>query len=220
MLEFSKAPFLFLHFSYYTLMIFLMISVILLSMLMILLTILSVSSHLIFGNNLNLLLNVNLIHETLGHEVAFLFQCLENSAGFVWTDVKMDGSVFEEKWSFKMLGFTLSSKLDWCSYIISIAKSASKKIWALICSMKFLSPVIALNLYKSTIHPCMEYCCHIWAGAPSCYLELLDKLQKRICRTVGPSLAAALEPMAHHWNVTSLSHFYRYYFARKIKYAW
>ena len=25
----------------------------------------------------------------------------------------------------------------------------------------------------------MEYCCHIWAGAPSCYLELLDKLQKR-----------------------------------------
>ena len=110
----------------------------------------------------------------------------------------MDGSVFEEKLSFKMLGFTLSSKLDWCSYIISIAKSASKKIWALICSMKFLSPVIALNLYKSTIHPCMEYCCHIWAGAPSCYLELLDKLQKRICRTVGPSLAAALEPMAHH----------------------
>ena len=83
MLEFSKAPFLFLHFSYYTLMIFLMISVILLSMLMILLTILSVSSHLIFGNNLNLLLNVNLIHETLGREVAFLFQCLENSAGFV-----------------------------------------------------------------------------------------------------------------------------------------
>ena len=33
----------------------------------------------------------------------------------------------------------------------------------------------------------MEYCCHIWAGAPSCYLELLDKLQKRICRTVGSS---------------------------------
>ena len=23
----------------------------------------------------------------------------------------------------------------------------------------------------------MEYCCHVWAGAPSCYLELLDKLQ-------------------------------------------
>ena len=60
----------------------------------------------------------------------------------------------------------------------------------------------------------MEYCCHIWAGALSCYMELLDKLQKQICRTVGPSLAASLEPLAHCQNVASLSIFYRYYFGR------
>ena len=60
----------------------------------------------------------------------------------------------------------------------------------------------------------MEYCCHIWAGAPICYLELLGKLQKRICRTVGRSLAASLEPLAHRWNVASLSLFYRCYFGR------
>ena len=126
----------------------------------------------------------------------------------------MDGSVLEEKTSFKMLGLTFSSKLDWGSYIVSIAKTASKKIGALICSMKFLSPEVALYLYKSTIRPCMEYCRHAWTGAPSCYLELLDKLQKRICRTVGPSLAASLEPLAHRRNVASLSLFYRYYFGR------
>ena len=129
-------------------------------------------------------------------------------------DVKMDGSVLEDKTSFKMLGLTLSSKLDWGSYIVSIAKTASKKIGALIRSMKFLSPEVALYLYKSTIRPCMEYCCHVWAGAPSCYLVLLDKLQKRTCRTVGPSLAASLEPLAHRRNVASLSLFYRYYFGR------
>ena len=88
-------------------------------------------------------------------------------------DVKMDGSVFEEKSYFKMLGLNFSSKLDWGSYIISIAKTVSKKIGALICSMKFLSPDVALYLCKSTIHPCMEYCCHVLAGAPSCYWELL-----------------------------------------------
>ena len=60
----------------------------------------------------------------------------------------------------------------------------------------------------------MEYCCHVWAGTPSCYLGLLDKLQKRICRTVGPSLAASLEPLAHRRNVPNLSRFYRYYFCR------
>ena len=50
----------------------------------------------------------------------------------------------------------------------------------------------------------------LWAGAPSCYLDLLDKLQKRICRIIGPTL----EPLAHCQNVASLSLFYRYYFGR------
>ena len=69
-------------------------------------------------------------------------------------------------------------------------------------------------LYKSTIWSYMEYCCHAWAGAPNTYLELLDKLQKQICRTVGLSLAASLEPLAHLRNIASLSLFYRYYFGR------
>ena len=60
----------------------------------------------------------------------------------------------------------------------------------------------------------MEYYCHVQAGAPRCYWELLDKLQKQICRTAGPSLAASLEPLAHCQNVASLGLFYRYYFGR------
>ena len=58
-----------------------------------------------------------------------------NNNGYI--DVKMDGSVFEEKSYFMMLGLIFSSKLDWGSYIISIAKTASKKIGAFILSMKF-----------------------------------------------------------------------------------
>ena len=113
-----------------------------------------------------------------------------------------------------MLGLTFSSKLDWDSYIISISKTAAKKIGASSRSMKFLSPEVALYLYKSTIRPCMEYCCHVWAAAPSCCLELLEKLQRQICRIVGPSLATSLEHLAHCRNVASLSLFYRYYFGR------
>ena len=67
----------------------------------------------------------------------------------------MDESVLEEKFFFKMQGLTFSSKLDWGSCIISIAKIGSKKIGALIRSMKFLSPEVALYLYKSTI-------LHVW----------------------------------------------------------
>ena len=37
---------------------------------------------------------------------------------------------------------------------------------------------------------------------------------RNIYRTVGPSIAASLEPLAHCRNVASLSFFYRYYFGR------
>ena len=94
-----------------------------------------------------------------------------------------------------MLGLTFSSKLDWGSYIISIAETASKKIEALISSMKFLSSKVAVYLYKSTTWSCIEYCCHVLAGACVCYLELLEKLQKWICSTVVPS---TVEPLVHH----------------------
>ena len=102
----------------------------------------------------------------------------------------MNRSVLEEKSSFKMLELTFSCKLDWGLYIISIAKTTSRKIGALICSMKFLSPEVTLYHYKSTIWSYMEYCFHVWADAPSCYLESLDKLQKQIYRTVAPSLGS------------------------------
>ena len=70
-------------------------------------------------------------------------------------DVKMDGSVLEEKSSFKMLALTLSSKVDCVYCITSIGKT--KKVGAFIHSMEFFSREVALYLYKSVIQPCMEY---------------------------------------------------------------
>ena len=43
----------------------------------------------------------------------------------------MDGSVLEERSSFKMLGLSFS-KLDWGCYIVSIVKTAYKKTGALL----------------------------------------------------------------------------------------
>ena len=58
-----------------------------------------------------------------------------NNTGAI--DVKMDGSVLEEKSSFKILGLTFSSELDWGSYIISIAKSAFKKIVCFVTQLDY-----------------------------------------------------------------------------------
>ena len=129
-------------------------------------------------------------------------------------DIKMGASLLDEKSSFKMLGLSFTSKLEWGSYIDTIAKTAAKKIGALGRSIKFLSPEVILYLYKSTIRPCLEYCCHVWAGAPKCYLDLLDRLQNRVCKMVGDTLAASLEPLAQRRDVASLSLFYRYYHSK------
>ena len=102
---------------------------------------------------MNWLLNLNLICKTLDWPKKWLSDFNAGKTKLVscdWSsntgsiDVKMDGSVLKEKSYFKMLGLTFSSKLNWGSYIISIAKTVSEKIEASICSIKFLSPEVAL----------------------------------------------------------------------------
>ena len=107
-----------------------------------------------------------LVNFNAGNTRLILFDQSNNTGAI---DVRMDVSVLEGKSLFKMLGLTFSSNLDWGSYIISIAKRTSKKIETLIHSMKFLSPEVAIYFYKSIIRPCVEYCSHVLAGAPSCW---------------------------------------------------
>ena len=122
-----------------------MLSVILLSMLMILLYIWSAIRHVICGNDLNWLLNLILIYETLwtGISSGLLISMLGklnwfHLIGLITMVLLMwKWMVLKEKLSFKMLGLTFSSKFDWGSDITSIAKTASKKIGALICSVNF-----------------------------------------------------------------------------------
>ena len=59
-------------------------------------------------------------------------------------DVTMDEFVLDEKSSFKLLEMSLTSKLNWGSYIVSIAKTSSKEIGALIPFMEFFSSDITL----------------------------------------------------------------------------
>ena len=126
----------------------------------------------------------------------------------------MNGVGPSELSDFSLLGLSLHSELSWNSYIVSIAKSTSKKVGSLFRSKRFLTPEAILHLYKSTIRPCMEYCCHIWAGAPASCLDLLDKIQKRVVNLVGPILSSSLQPLFHQRDVASLSLFYRYYHAK------
>ena len=97
-------------------------------------------------------------------------------------------------WKSPLRCWTWLSLFSWIGALISIAKTASKKIGALICSMKFLSPEVALYLYKSMIQSCMEYFCNVWAGAPAnwnCWIS---------CKN-----GTSFEPLTNYQNVPSWS---------------
>ena len=86
------------------------------------------------------------------------------------------------------------SKLNWIrALILTIAKTVSKKIETLISCLKFLCLEVALYFFKGTIRPCMEnylrWCIKLFYS-----WNILDKLQKRVCRTVALSLISLMNP--------------------------
>ena len=87
---------------------------------------------------------------------------------------------------------------------------AFDRVWHASLLHKHMSDGISGKIF-GLIASFLEYCCHSLAVA-ICYVELLDKVQRRICKNVGTSLATPLELMVHRGNVASVSLFRRYYF--------
>ena len=63
----------------------------------------------------------------------------------------MNGGDLSESSDLRLLGLSLLSELSWNSYIVSIAKTTSKKVGSLFRSKRFLTPEAILHLYESTI---------------------------------------------------------------------
>ena len=111
----------------------------------------------------------------------------------------MDGSVLEGKSCFKILGFTISFKVDWVSYIISMAKSASKKIGALILPYSLAWNTIVMSGLVLLVATWI--CRIIYKNGYAGLLFLHSLLLLNPCLIVEK-------------NIGSVSLFYRYYFGR------
>ena len=87
------------------------------------------------------------------------------------------------------------------------------ELWFVLWSL-FLQRLLCISINLAYGHARNTVVTSGMVPLTSCYLELLDKLQKWICRIVGLSLAVFLEPLAHCHNVATLGLFYRHYFGR------
>ncbi len=111
-----------------------------------------------------------------------------------------------------MLGVEISSNLSWKSHVFSIAKRASKMLGFLWRARKYFTAHQLFILYKAQVKPIMEYCSHVWGGAPVSVLGILDRLQTKAVRLIGdPKLTGGLPGLEHRRAVTALCLFYRYY---------
>ena len=102
--------------------------------------------------------------------------------------------------------------LTWKTHIHSLAKHASQKLGFLPRARGFFSSSHLLTIYKSQILPSLEYCSHVWGGAPKSTLCLLNKVQSKAIRLINnPNLTKSLQPLSHHRLVGDLSIYYRYF---------
>ena len=107
-----------------------------------------------------------------------------------------------------MLGLATSCKLDWASYIVFIAKTASMKIGALIHFLLRLFCISINQPYGYVWNSVVMSRLVLLVTTSNCYISYKNEYVGLL------ALAAFLESLAHQRNVASFSFFYRYYFGR------
>ena len=124
----------------------------------------------------------------------------------------MNGHNMDISSSITQLGLSISSNLTWKPHINSIAKHASQKPGFLSRACGYFSPSQLLAIYKSQIRPSLEYCSHVWGGAPKSSLYLIDRVESKAIHLIkNPNLTNSLQSLSHCHRVTDLSIFYCYF---------
>ena len=124
----------------------------------------------------------------------------------------MNGHKLDIPSSIILLGLHISSNLTRKSHINSIAKHASQKLGFLSRARGYFSPSQLLTIHKSQIHPSLEYCSHVWGGAPKSSLHLFDRVRSKSIRLINnPNLTNSLQSLSHRRLFADLSIFYRYF---------
>ena len=125
--------------------------------------------------------------------------------------VEMNGIGLPEETSFRLLGLTFIRSMD-CKPLPRLIQGK----WT-----HYIGPSVSLllnpflHLDKSTIRPCMEYCFHIWDGAPRSHgLDLLDRVQKRVVSLVDSGLSAGLQVLTRRMDVANLGLFNKCYYGK------
>ena len=139
---------------------------------------------------------------------AFTYLLLKHTSDF---SVSLDGSNVSPVNNINILCLNINKQYFLKNtHITMIVKEASKKLGVLFRLREFFSSSQLFRLYRSLIHPCMDYCSHIWCGSHSTYL--LNRVKSKAKRLINyPALTNNLDSLSLRRDAGSLSLFYRYF---------
>ena len=127
--------------------------------------------------------------------------------------ISIDGEQLEEVEEYKYLGRLLTPGNEMAREIDGRRKAGWKRFVQYSSFLKDKKiPMCMKKKIISQIRPSLEYCSHVWGGAPKSTLCLLDKVQSKAIRLINnPNLTKSLQPLSHRRLVGDLSIFYRYF---------
>ena len=99
-----------------------------------------------------------------------------------YTKIKIDEANIMEVQCIKYLGVILDNKLSWIQHISYVKRKISKGIGIMYKARNYIDKKVLLGLYHSYIYPYLIYCIEFWRNAPTCHINPLFMLQKRIIR--------------------------------------
>ena len=102
-----------------------------------------------------------------------------------FSPIFFQGIALEDVKAIKLLGVTITSKLEWNNHADRVTKRAGQCLGVL-RKAKHALPVSALaTLYKTHVRSVMEYCSPVWQSASSGVLRKLDSVQHKAIKILG-----------------------------------
>eukprot|EP00923_Selenidium_pygospionis_P050853 GHVN01088141.1.p1 GENE.GHVN01088141.1~~GHVN01088141.1.p1 ORF type:complete len:299 (-),score=30.35 GHVN01088141.1:76-972(-) len=105
-----------------------------------------------------------------------------------------------------LLGLTLTESLCFGKHVSKVAKRGGSRLGVLRRVGRFVSTDGQINLYKAFIRPLVEYCSHLWEGAPG--MDAIDAIQRTSASLMGAP-PSSLAPLRHRRVVGGLTYYFK-----------
>ena len=113
--------------------------------------------------------------------------------------------------SIRLLEVTITDTLSWSKHIETIQTKAGRKVGLIRKAAHVIDSNGCLQIYKSHIRPCLEYCSIICGGSSQYQLSVLYKIESKCLRALKYSSINNVQLVAlqHRRDVAAISNVYR-----------